>query len=170
MCKIAKRGGLSRQPATKAKSAAGLKHLGKNQAAEVFSKISKQYDIPKDTWKGYALLDNGGEIFLCSKDVALFATRNAFRRAGMHIADKHGNPTQAFALKFGHLANNNIVQLSKENADKFLEGLDIQLPEPLTMKDGTTVLVREGNRCLGWGKSMQNGHRFKNRLDRGTIS
>ena len=170
MCKIAKRGGLSRQPATKAKAAAGLKHLGKNQAAEVFSKISKQYDIPKDTWKGYALLENGGELFLCAKDVAIFATRNAFRRAGMHIADKYGNPTQSFALKFGAFANKNIIQLSSSDANKFLEGLDLQLTEPLAMKDGTTVLVREKGRCIGWGKIMQNGNRLKNRLDRGTIS
>ncbi len=170
ICRIRKKNGLSRQPATKARIAAGLKHFGKNQAAEIFSRISKNYDIPKDTWKKYSLLEHGGEIFLCTKDVALFATRNAHRRAGMHIEDKYGNPTNAFAMRFGRLANNNIVQLTKEEANKFLEGADIQFPEPLDMKDGTTVLVREENRCLGWGKSMQKGYRLKNRLDRGTIS
>ena len=170
ICRICKKGGLSRQPATKARIAAGLKGLGKNQTAEIFSRISKYYDIPKDTWKKHALLDHGGELFLCTKDVALFATRNAHRRAGMHIEDKYGNPTNTFAMKFGGLANKNVVQLSETEADKFLEGLDISLKKSLDMKDGTAVLVREGNRCLGWGKSMQKGYRLKNRLDRGTIS
>ena len=170
MCKIRKKGGISRQPATKARIAAGLKGLGKNQAAEIFSRISKKYDIPKDVWKKYALLDHGGELFLGTKDVTLFATRNAHRRAGMHIEDKYGNPTNTFAMKFGGLANNNIVQLSKAEADKFLEGTDIQLQEPLATKEGSAVLVREGKRCLGWGKSMQKGYRLKNRLDRGQLS
>jgi 16S rRNA (cytosine1407-C5)-methyltransferase len=170
MCKIAKRGGLSRHPAKKARIAAGLNFMRKNQSAEVFSRISKYYDIPKDVWKKYSLLDNGGEIFLCSREVAFFATHNAFRRAGMHIADKHGNPTNAFSMKFGGFANKNIIQLSKEDADKYLEGLDLQQKVPIDLKDGTIVLVREGKRCLGWGKIMQKGCRLKNRLDRGNVS
>lgn len=169
ICRIAKRGGLSRQPAKKSGAADGLKSLGKNQAAEVFSRISKKFDIPKDIWKKYSLLDNGGDLYLTSKEVAGFANKNAHRRAGMQIADKHGNPTNSFAMKFGGLANKNIIQLSKEETDKFLEGTDLPLTEPLDVKDGTAILIREDNRCLGWAKSMQNGHRLKNKLDRGTI-
>lgn len=170
MCKIAKRGGLSRPSAKKAKPAAGLNFMRKNQAAEVFARISKYYDIPKEIWKPYSLLDHGGELFITTRDVAIFATRNAHRRAGMHIADKHGNPTNTFAMKFGGFSNKNIIQLSKEDANKYLEGLDLQQKEPLDMKDGTIVLVREGKRCLGWGKIMQKGCRLKNRLDRGNVS
>ena len=170
ICRIAKRGGLSRQPATKSKAAEGLKHLGKNQAAEVFTRISKQFDIPKDTWKKYSLLDNSGELYICPREVAIFAMRNAYRRAGMHIFDKHGNPTHPFAIKFGKFANKNIVQLNKEDADKFLLGTDLQLKEQLEFKDGTPLLAKEGDNCIGWGKSMQNGYRLKNRLDRGLIN
>lgn len=169
ICRITKKGGISRQPATKARTAAGLKHLGKNQAAETFTRITKQYDIPKDTWKKYSLLDNGGDLYLTSKEVAHFAIKNAHRRAGMNILDKHGNPTNAFAMKFGALANKNIIQLTKEEADKFLQGTDLPLTTPLDTKDGTTLLVKENDRCLGWGKSMQNGYRLKNRLDRATV-
>lgn len=170
MCRIRKNGSLSRTPATKARTAAGLKSFGKNQAAEVFTRISKQFDIPKSTWKPYSLLDHGGDLYLTSKEVTGFAIKNAHRRAGMHIFDTHGNPTQAFALKFGDLSNNNFIQLSKNDANKFLEGLDIQLETALDVKDGTPLLVREGTRCLGWGKAMKNGTRLKNKLDRGTIS
>ncbi len=170
ICRIKKNGSISRAPANKSRAAAGLNFMRKNQAAEVFSRISKYYDIPKDVWKPYSILEHGGEIFLTNRDVAIFVTRNAHRRAGMHLADKHGNPTNSFAMKFGEFANKNIIQLSTEDAERFLSGIDLQKKEPLKMKDGTIVLIREGKRCLGWGKIMQKGYRIKNRLDRNTIS
>ncbi len=169
LCKIQKKNGLPLPPATKARMASGLKVIGKNQAAEIFSRISKQFGIEKSTWKNYTLLDHGGALFLCSKEIPPFATKNAHRRVGLPLLDKHGNPSMAFALKFGKNANTNIVQLSKAEADSFLTGLDIALSSPVESKDGTPLFVIENKRCIGWGKALRNGTHIKNKVDRELI-
>jgi len=116
-----------------------------------------------------ALLDHGGSIFWTTRDAAQFALKNAHRRAGLPLLDEHGNPTNPFAQNFAPLATTRVVDLSRTDTDKFLTGLDLPLPEPIDLPDGTAVLVRSDGTGLGWGKILQQGEKLKNRLDRSQV-
>lgn len=169
LCRIRKTHGISRSPAKKARTAAGLRILSKNQSAEIIVRLCKNFGIPRSAFEDVALLDHGGSIFWTTRDAAQFAIKNAHRRTGLPLLDEHGNPTNPFAQIFAILATTRVVDLSPTDTEKFLTGLDLPLTERVDLPDGTAVLVRSDDTGLGWGKILQKGRKLKNRLDRSQV-
>jgi 16S rRNA (cytosine1407-C5)-methyltransferase len=169
IAKFRKIAGTSRTPAEKKRSKNSTRILSKNQTAEILVRLAKQFEIPREKFKNSVVIERGGEFFLTTRDTAQFCTKNPHRRAGLKLLDAHENPTTEFALRFGAFASKNCVQLLQTDRKKFLEGYDIALPEKFDAKDGTAVLVKSENFCLGWGKIMKNGKQLKNKLDRGIV-
>lgn len=98
---------------------------------------------------------------------AYFGLKNAHRRVGLPIFDKYKNPTTEFALIFGPLSNKNISQISKQDADKFLTGLDIDYTEKV--EESAPLFIKYEDFCVGWGKAMPKKGTIKNKLDRKLI-
>jgi len=147
----------------------GLDMLGKNNCAEVFTRLHKAFGFPKELFAKKTILDRDGLYFLASKPAGLFALRNLHRRAGIPLLDKDKNLESAFSIAFGHFASKNIVQLDRAQADRWKEGFDLPFETTLPFPNSTEVLVLFHDFCLGTGKIMKEGKKLKNKLNRELI-
>ncbi len=143
--------------------------LPKNRTAEIVTYLHKKFGIEKSHLNPFSYYEKNGDIWMIAKDAAGFLTRNQFRRAGMKILDRDRNITSTFAIHFGVFATKNVIKLSIDQKDKWLEGLDLNFEARLDYPDGTEVLVRFDDFCLGHGKVMKEGKKLKNKLDRDLV-
>lgn len=169
LAKLRKVSATSRMPAEKKQTKNSSRILPKNQTAEILTRLAKRYGIPREMFGNPTVLERGGECFFATAAAAQFAIKNPHRRAGLKILDAHDQPTTEWALKFGDLATENVLELGEKEAEKFLEGLDLPLQEPRNFEDGTAVLVRKNGTCIGWGKVIKSGSLLKNKLDRSLV-
>ena len=143
--------------------------LGKNQSATVIQRLCKSFGWEKEMFEKKVLLEHNDAISLTNKATAQFAVHHSHRRCGLPLLDKHGNLTSAFAIHYGAHATKNILTLSEEEKNRWLEGFDIPMAETLSQSDGTEVLVQYKGFCLGHGKAMNKGRKLKNKLDRSLV-
>ncbi|MCF7918087.1 NOL1/NOP2/sun family putative RNA methylase [Candidatus Gracilibacteria bacterium] len=150
--------------------------LRKNQTAEILVRWQKTFGLNRDIFEDSSLIEKNGEIFLISPEAGTFASKHPHRRCGLPVADKHGNMTSSFAIHFGHFATTNVLELTNEQKDRWMEGYDIVFSPSLEkreleadFRDGCEVLVHFQNFCLGHGKVQNQGKRLKNKLDRNLV-
>ena len=167
VAKIKKTHSISRRPKVIMDRKTPYDILSKNQSAEVITRIAKTWGIEKSIFKNYKFIDRNGEISLTTNMAAYFGLKNAHRRVGLPIFDKYKNPTTEFAIQFGPISNKNITQISKQEVDKFLTGLDIDLNEET--EQSAPLFIQYENFCIGWGKAQPKRKKIKNKLDRKLI-
>lgn len=166
LCKIKKKKGLKLEMPEKKPPSSAFVTLRKNSLAEATVKLAKQFGMPRDWLKGYTLIKKNEAFWVTSNRAAIVASRNQHRRVGVPIIDKYGIPTDAFALRFGSLAQKNIYALNAEENRKWMAGEDIRLNTKLDQKDGTVLLVKYSDFCVGVTKVLKQGKVLKNRLAR----
>ena len=144
--------------------------LKKNNVAEIITRLSKKFGIPKEKFKKRTLIFKNGDLFMTTKQATILALKNLHRRIGLKIQDKDKNITSEFAIHFGKYATKNVINLNKIDKNKFLEGYDLSISNELKnekLKNGEEVLIKYKNFCLGHGKIV-NG-KIKNKLNRNLI-
>ena len=160
-----------RKPGLKEFSDALLKRVPKNKMSEVVTKWRKSFGIPADNFKRLSLYDKGGETFISNNGAFGFAKKNKYQRVGLKVLDKHGNITHEFVRRFGDFATLNVLELSKDQKDRYLQGYDLPLTEEqqLTLPEksafNNALIVRYKHFTLGWGKVL-NKTKLKNKFDR----
>ena len=79
--------------------------------------------------------------------------------------DKDQNISTEFAIHFGTQSTKHCIEISLDDADKWLKGQDLPLSEKTELK---LVFICHQGLCLGWGKVI-NGTKVKNKVPRGLI-
>ena len=138
-----------------------------NNIEKFLKYIEERFGITKESFEGFSLLDYG-DIWLSSREVAEFKIKS-FKRKGIRVArlfkDGKIKVATSFMQLFGKEAKKNVVQLTREEAVKFIEGLDIELADvPEGVSDGQ-VIVKFHEYPLG--SALLRGKRLKNQLPRG---
>lgn len=140
-------------------------YLKKQQAQNIFKQVEKDWGIVLDP-EQYALVKHSsGHILLTTPEAAEFCTRFPHRDVGTLLMTKDSNPGNEFAMNFGHLSDNNQVEITRDQVDAWLKGQDIPLENAL---DRSVLFPVCGDLCLGWGKPLPNG-KLKNKVPRGLV-
>jgi 16S rRNA (cytosine1407-C5)-methyltransferase len=143
--------------------------LGRNQSATVIAKLCKTFGFKRTIFEKKVILERNDTLFITTKAAAQFATHHSYRRAGLPMIDKHGNIMSPFAIHYGPHATENILKLTTEEKERWLEGFDLSLFKPLERPDGTEIFVQYEGFCLGHGKVLNKGKKLKNKLDRSLV-
>lgn len=178
LCKITKRYPLSIEPPQKPIIKESPKKIKKNAQAEILTRIAKTYGIPKDKLifskakDGYKnnFVDKQGLLYLTTPEVLGFINKNLYRRFGLLVEDKDGNPSTSFAIHYGKEATTNIVKLTTEQKDRWLAGYDLNLKDLEHIegeKPSSYRFVQYENFCIGYGKVIKD--KLKNKLDRDLV-
>lgn len=172
LAKIRKKNPLKKSPALKTFTDSSLKKLSKNQAAEIIVRFVKAFGLERSLFTGYSFIEKKGELFVTNDLAFHFAKKNRYQRLGIKILDKHGNITQEFAQHFGSTATKRVIDISKEERDRFLTGYDLEKSadffEDASGAFKNIYLVRFDRFCLGWGKQVKSGV-LKNKLARDLV-
>lgn len=174
VCKLRKIEAVKRPAPQKPSRLAEVKIYKKNNAAEVITKMAKQFGLPK-TWPQFLM---GGkpvfylkqnELYLTTHEATRFMQSNLFRRVGLNLWDKDENLTTEFAMRLAPHATKHIIELDAKQTQRWLQGYDIPLEDESisALRNGTPLLVRHKNHGLGWGKVINS--KLKNKLDRDLV-
>ncbi|MCW1301026.1 MAG: hypothetical protein QW507_00190 [Candidatus Nanoarchaeia archaeon] len=137
--------------------------MGHEEVRRVLEIISQRFSIePKLNY--VFLIDNRGKVFICSPDIVKLDLKPLWRRIqriGLYFgffesSTKFRLSVEASQL-LGKIAKKNVVELTEEEALKWLNGLDLERK----MERGI-VILKYGDDFLGSGLSM--GGKIKNLL------
>jgi len=138
-------------------------YINKKDMKVFLEKINKRFDIAYDFYKDYVFVRSSDKIWIVSQDVL----KHDFRKLriegigfvfGRIIKDDIKLTTNAVQL-FGKYAKKNVFDLSEEEAELFIRGLDLN--KYLDTTDGYVILRNNGD-YLGLGKYISSQHLIKN--------
>ncbi len=153
---------LQKRPFPKLQTHTGFKILKKNRAAEIITRIQKQFGINKSIFQKKILIEHQDDIFLCSPDITNQLKKVPVITAGLKIYNRIKGITTEFALHIGTEATKQILQIDKSQKEKFLYGYDLNIPSDKQWTQGQEIIIKYKNYPLGHGKIV-NG-KIKNKL------
>ncbi len=130
-----------------------LKVLNKKEVKEILSLIEKQWNVKLDLELAF-LKNNKGKVFLMNGDVSkIDFSKLRINGMGMYFCELDYGIRLSIegSQLIGPKATKNILEISKEEASKWLMGEDIETTEEFS----GFVIIKSGNDFLGTGKSTK---------------
>ncbi len=142
---------------------ANYTYISKQEMKEYLEKINKRFEISYDFYKDYVFVRSSDKIWIMSKDVLKHDLRKLRIEGigfvfGRIIKGDIKLTTNAVQL-FGKYANKNVFELTNEEEELFIRGLDLN--KFLDTTDGY-VILKNNHDYLGLGKYISSQHLIKN--------
>lgn len=128
--------------------------LNKKQTKEIENLLEKQFGISFDLGKNYLIIKTRKErLYLVSKKFAEIKINFPLERTGLYFAEIKNNEirlTLEGSQLVGHLAKKNILELKKEEVEKYFLGNDLEID--LEREDNPFLILKYQNDFLGAAK------------------
>ena len=107
----------------------------------------QRFGIPSEEMQNYRFFLRGRKVWAYTGDVLDVQGAEAIGIKALTLSGD-AKPSTAFLRVIGHMATRNVIELSEEDADKYLMGEDIE--RDFDASPGY-VIVKTGNHVLGCG-------------------
>jgi NOL1/NOP2/fmu family ribosome biogenesis protein len=124
--------------------------MGPKKVKEVLAELKERFGFRPEAFAQYDFYINAkNKIFIVNKEASLLTGTYPKRltNAGMLFArrDATVKPTSNMIQLFGRGAHKNVINLDKVKARIYIEGFDLDVKPPKTVKDGYVILKYDKN-------------------------
>ena len=127
--------------------------------------MEEYFGIPSSLFEDKALFIRGRDIWMTTQEAAETSLPQIIRK-GMRLARKNRNGYRLVtpAIQYlGSFATQRVIDISPEEAERYIRGEDLPLPHLTTLPKGQ-VIIRTHGRPLGFGLLTEKG--VKNQISR----
>ncbi len=101
---------------------------GRVSRTDVLAYFEDRFAIPPETFAGYTFWEKGaGKIWIYAGDAPSPTRLEALGMTCLRTRQEHWKPTTDFAQRFGHAATDCVIDLGREQARQFVDGVDQEL-------------------------------------------
>ena len=101
---------------------------GRISREEVLTYFEDRFGIPHETFEGYTFWEKGaGKIWIYAGEAPSPTEVEALGMTCLRTRQEHPKPTTDFVQRFGREASDCVIELSREEAERFVSGEDQEL-------------------------------------------